>query len=128
MPKAAYVYELPSSIVLELESILDLGNAWNDVGEFIFRIFRILFDASLEFPATEMPDISNVDIDACRRQKDGRCTESLLKIWGSKGYRTNDLYKIFGKLKLVRCMKVIKDHGLFVNFKFKTWLIVCCFS
>lgn len=59
-----------------------------------------------------MPDICDIDIDACRRLKTGeRPTETLLLIWGSKGYRTVDLYKVFARLRLVRCMKVLKTYG-----------------
>jgi hypothetical protein len=60
-----------------------------------------------------MPDITGVDIDACRRVRTGEsATEGLMRIWGSLGYRVEDLYKVFFRLKLVRCMDVIEAYGM----------------
>lgn len=66
-----------------------------------------------------MPKICDIDIDACQRLKPGgeRPTEALLRIWGSKGYKISDLYKVFAKLKLVRCMQLLRNYGIiFLNF------------
>ena len=79
--------------------------------------------------AVTMPNISHVDIDACKRQKDSRSTEALLRIWGSKGYRVDDLYKIFGMLKMVKCMQVIREYGWFLirflNINFDIFVLTC---
>lgn len=58
-----------------------------------------------------MPDICDLDIDACKRLKTGeKPTEALLRIWGSKGYRVTDLYKLFISLKLHRCMEYLYPY------------------
>uniref|UniRef100_A0A914YL67 non-specific serine/threonine protein kinase n=1 Tax=Panagrolaimus superbus TaxID=310955 RepID=A0A914YL67_9BILA len=90
-----YVFELPTRVVLDLGMILDSGDVWEDV-------------------AITMPDITDIDINDCRRLRDNRTesrsTEALLRIWGSKGYTINDLYKVFARLKMIRCMKIIKEY------------------
>uniref|UniRef100_A0AC34GEG3 Death domain-containing protein n=1 Tax=Panagrolaimus sp. ES5 TaxID=591445 RepID=A0AC34GEG3_9BILA len=90
-----YVFELPTRVVLDLGMILDSGDVWEDV-------------------AITMPDITDIDINDCRRLRDSRSesrsTEALLRIWGSKGYTINDLYKVFARLKMIRCMKIIKEY------------------
>lgn len=62
-----------------------------------------------------MPDIADIDIDDCRKIREGRPTESLLRIWGSKGYTINDLYKVFARLKMIKCMKCIREFGRIYN-------------
>lgn len=111
-----YVFELPTKVVLDIGMILDNGNAWEDVGMFSIKKCDIFKMINL---AITMPDIADIDIDDCRRlrdSRDGRPTESLLRIWGSKGYTINDLYKVFARLKLIRCMKIIREYGLFFQY------------
>lgn len=55
-----------------------------------------------------MPGITSIDIDACRRTP--KPTESLLRIWGSKGYKVLDLYKVFGRAKSILCMKMLHPY------------------
>lgn len=65
-----------------------------------------------------MPDICDIDIDACRRLKRGeRPTEALLRIWGCKGYKVIDLYKLFIQMKLFRCMDFLYPYCKYF-FKF----------
>lgn len=56
-----------------------------------------------------MPDIISLDIEACR--KTARPTEALLRIWGSKGYKVVDLYKVFGRTKTILCMKMLHPYS-----------------
>jgi hypothetical protein len=58
-----------------------------------------------------MPDITSLDIDGCKRST--RPTESLLRIWGSKGYKVVDLYKVFGQAKSVLCMKMLHPYSMY---------------
>ena len=63
-----------------------------------------------------MPGIQDIDTEACKKlavTSDGHPTETLLRIWGSKGYRILDLYKIFFRAKLIRCMQILLPFGLF---------------
>ena len=56
-----------------------------------------------------MPQISANDIDAIRRQNNR--TEALLRVWGSKGYKVLDLYKIFGRIKFITCMRALHPYS-----------------
>ena len=47
-----YVFQLPAIKILELSTLLDTGDYWEEV-------------------ALAMPAISDIDIDACRRLKTG---------------------------------------------------------
>uniref|UniRef100_A0A915EAU1 Protein kinase domain-containing protein n=1 Tax=Ditylenchus dipsaci TaxID=166011 RepID=A0A915EAU1_9BILA len=88
----AYIFQLPATVIWDLAAILDVGAVWEDV-------------------AARMPEITDLDIDGCRRLKNGqKPTEMLLKIWGSIGYHTLDLFRIFLDLQLVRCMRILKPY------------------
>lgn len=68
-----------------------------------------------------MPGIQDIDTEACKRLSlinDGHPTETLLRIWGSKGYRILDLYKIFFRAKLIRCMQILLPFGLLFVFNY----------
>lgn len=60
-----------------------------------------------------MPGIQYIDIEACRRLSNngGHPTETILRIWGSKGYTILDLYKVFFMAKLLRCMQILLPFG-----------------
>lgn len=110
-----YVFQLPSTVIWDLCNILDPGGLWEQVGKVLFILKRY----KNFLLAMIMPKICDIDIDACQRLKPGgeRPTEALLRIWGSKGYKISDLYKIFAKLKLVRCMQLLRNYGMiFLNF------------
>lgn len=67
-----------------------------------------------------MPGIQDIDIEVCRRLSssgDGHPTETLLRIWGSKGYSIMDLYKIFLRAKLIRCMQILLPFGIICLFQ-----------
>jgi hypothetical protein len=61
-----------------------------------------------------MPGIHDIDIEACRHlstSRDGHPTETLIRIWASKGYSILDLYKVFFQAKLFRCMQILLPYG-----------------
>lgn len=60
-----------------------------------------------------MPDITPEDIEAIRKTE--HPTESLLKVWGSKGYKIVDLFKVFGLCQYAKCTDILKP---FVDPKF----------
>ncbi|CAD5216948.1 unnamed protein product [Bursaphelenchus xylophilus] len=84
-----YVFQLPPKVVWGLGDILDGGNLWEEI-------------------AKAMPDIKAIDIEACRRTE--KPTESLLRVWGSKGYKVLDLFKVFGRCQFVRCLDLLKPY------------------
>ncbi|CAK5091151.1 unnamed protein product [Meloidogyne enterolobii] len=101
-----YVFQLPARIVNELATLLDPGDCWETI-------------------AFLMPGIQDIDTEACKKlavTSDGHPTETLLRIWGSKGYRILDLYKIFFRAKLIRCMQILLP---FVEPKFHKYAQVC---
>lgn len=74
-----------------------------------------------------MPGIHDIDIEACRRLGQGEHpTENLLRVWGSKGYSILDLYKIFFKTRLLRCMQILLPFGN-LNFPDLYFLIYLIF-
>lgn len=76
-----------------------------------YRIQKMMYNTvNLAFT---MPGIQDIDIEACRRLSltGDHPTESLLRIWGSKGYTILDLYKIFFRSKLLRCMQILLPYG-----------------
>ncbi|KAI6186163.1 Kinase domain protein [Aphelenchoides besseyi] len=84
-----YVFQLPTIIVHELCESLDSDQQWEEV-------------------ARAMPGINSNDIDGCRRC--AKPTEALIRIWGSKGYKTLDLYKVFGRVRYVKCMRLLHPY------------------
>ncbi|CAD5212513.1 unnamed protein product [Bursaphelenchus okinawaensis] len=84
-----YVFELPPKVVYELGDVLDGGNLWEEIAQL-------------------MPDIKTIDIEGCRRTE--KPTESLLRVWGSKGYKVLDLFKVFGRCQFVRCVDLLKPY------------------
>ncbi|KAL3125032.1 hypothetical protein niasHT_000637 [Heterodera trifolii] len=74
--------------------------------------------------AFSMPGIRDIGIDACRRltHLGDHPTETLLRIWGSKGYTVLDLYKIFYRTRLLRCMKILLP---FVDKQFHYFVKLC---
>uniref|UniRef100_A0A1I8BS40 non-specific serine/threonine protein kinase n=1 Tax=Meloidogyne hapla TaxID=6305 RepID=A0A1I8BS40_MELHA len=101
-----YVFQLPARIVNDLSTLLDPGDCW-------------------EMIAFLMPGIQDIDTEACKRlstTSDGHPTETLLRIWGSKGYRILDLYKVFFRAKLIRCMQILLP---FVEAKYHKYAQVC---
>ncbi|KAL3097025.1 hypothetical protein niasHS_002741 [Heterodera schachtii] len=100
-----YVFQLPAKIVCEISNALDTGNCWEAI-------------------AFSMPGIRDIDIDACRRltQLGDHPTETLLRIWGSKGYTVLDLYKIFYRTRLLRCMQILLP---FVDKQFHHFVKLC---
>lgn len=84
-----YVFQLPASVVLEISNVLDPSNTWEEI-------------------AAKLPNICDIDIEFCNKLKtERRPTEALLWVWGTKGYKIEDLYIIFYQLKLIRCMKIL---------------------
>ena len=108
---AKYVFELPAKIVLELSQLLNPGNCWEEIGIFVTHYsFNHLFSAALL-----MPGIQDIDIEACHRlstARDGQPTETLLRIWGSKGFTILDLYRVFFRAKLLRCIQILLPLGI----------------
>ncbi|KAI6183983.1 Protein kinase domain-containing protein [Aphelenchoides bicaudatus] len=96
-----YVFELPTTVVYELCDSLDPKNFWEEV-------------------ARVMPGISSIDIDGCRQTP--RPTEALLRIWGSKGYKILDLFKVFGRAKYTMCMETLHP---FIDSKFHSMTALC---
>lgn len=66
-----------------------------------------------------MPDIGNLDVQACRNALAYESpTEILLAIWGSKGNTIIQLYNCLGRAKLVRAMKAMRHLGSYYFFVF----------
>ncbi|KAI6242741.1 Kinase domain protein [Aphelenchoides fujianensis] len=84
-----YVFQLPALAVADLAQNLDPEGAWEEV-------------------ARAMPGINLIDIDGCRRSL--KPTEALIRIWGSKGYKTLDLFKVFGRVRYVTCMRLLHPY------------------
>lgn len=95
-----YVFAMPFATRKQLCSILDPGNAW-------------------ELLAAVMPDIKNVDVEACRSARNSESqTDILLTIWGSKGNKVTQLYNYLGRVRLVRAMQSIRH---LVDSKYHHW-------